>query len=494
MSQLIATVVCILGIAGLFVLDRDRERRTSRMLWVPFLYLLIIGSRSVSSWMGIVPPPDELYGDAIYSSPIDEAVILVLLALGLMTLIARRRKIGPVLKRSLPVLLFYCYGAFSVIWSDTPFFTFKHWTKAVVDLVMALIVLTDMDPVTAIKRILTGAGFILIPLSLLFSKYYPALGRQFDKSWETIYCGVANTKNWLGVDCMIFGLTSLWCLLEAWGERKSPSRTRRLIAHIAILGMIAVLLKMGYSATASASLVLASGVLVAVFRRKRNMRTAKVHLAVAVALGCALLPLFVLPSLVKDVGKDTTFSGRTVIWHILPRFVDNPWLGAGYETFLSGPRMVQLKAIIDKTFQEAHNGYLEVWLNLGWIGVLLFAFVVVSGYRTAVAAYGRDPVIGSLRMAFFVAVLIEGLTEAPFRMMTPTWFILLWAITDPSIVRSLNPRLDRQKSSMRTKAWFGQPAPKQAVWANSSLIRDSAPTRSEFTEIAEAEQHELSRL
>lgn len=494
MSQLIATILCILGIAGLFVLDRDRERRTSSILWVPLIYLLIIGSRSVSSWLGIAPPPDELYGDAIYSSPIDQAVVLVLLALGLMTLIARRRKVGPVLQRSWAILLFYCYGAFSIFWSDTPFFTFKHWTKAVVDLVMALIVLTDLDPVAAIKRLLARAGFILIPLSVLFSKYYPSLGREFDKSWETVYCGVANSKNWLGIDCMIFGLTSLWCLLEAWGERKSPGRTRRLIAHIAMLGMIVVLLKMAYSATATASLALASTVLVAVFQRKPKVRIARVHLAVATALACALLPLFVVPSLVKDVGKDPTFSGRTVIWHILPRFVENPWLGAGYETFLSGPRMVQLKAIIDKTFQEAHNGYLEVWLNLGWIGVSLFALVVVSGYRNAVASYSRDPATGSLRMALLVAVLIEGLTEAPFRMMTPTWFLFLWAITDHSMARSLNPGRERQKRLLRRKGWFGRRETEEIVYANSSLIRDSAITSSEFTDIDRAELPELSRF
>jgi len=371
MSQLIATVLCILGIAGLFVLDRDRERRTSRMLWVPLIYLLIIASRGVSSWMGIAPPPDELYGDAIYSSPIDEAVILVLLALGLMTVIARRRKVGILLRRNGPILLFYSFSALSILWSDTPYFTLKHWTKAVADLVMVLIVWTDINPLTAAKRLLTRAGFILIPLSILFSKYYPIFGREYNKDWETVYRGVANSKNWLGIDCMIFGLTSLWCLLDAYGERKGTSRTRRLIAHGAILTFVAVLFIMAYSATALSCLALASTVMVVVFRRRPRANTAKVHLAVATALGCALLPFFVLPSLAKDLGKDTTFSGRTKIWHVLPQFVDNPWLGAGYETFLSGPRMIELKAIIDKTFQEAHEGYLEVWLNLGWIGASL---------------------------------------------------------------------------------------------------------------------------
>jgi O-antigen ligase len=110
---------------------------------------------------------------------------------------------------------------------------------------------------------------------------------------------------------------------------------------------------------------------------------------------------------------------------------------------------VELKAIIDKTFQEAHNGYLEVWLNLGWIGVSLFALLVITGYRNAVASFQRDPTIGSLRLAFFVAVLMEGLTEAPFRMMSPTWFLLLWAMTDNSMAVRLSARRERQGQDSR---------------------------------------------
>jgi O-antigen ligase len=192
--------------------------------------------------------------------------------------------------------------------------------------------------------------------------------------------------------------------------------------------------------------------------RPPSAKTARVHFAVLAALCCAVVPLFVAPNLVKDVGRDPTFSGRTAIWHILPSFVRNPWLGAGYESFLSGPRLVQLKAIIDKTFQEAHNGYLEVWLNLGWIGVLLFAVLVIAGYRNAVAAFRQDTAIGSLRLAFLVAVLIEGLSEAPFRMTTPTWFLLLWAMIDNSTVVRLSLQREQQGRSPDASAWFEQSA------------------------------------
>lgn len=428
MSQQIATIIVLIIIVGLFVLDRDRATQTSKGLWLPFIYLLIISSRPVSSWVGIAPP-DAVNG--VYASPIDGAVDVALLILGLMILVTRRRKAGLLLRQSGPILLFYAYAGLSVLWSDFPYVTFKHWSKAVADVVMALIVWTDINPTTAMKRLLTWTGFILIPLSLLFSKYYPELGRGFNKDWEAVYNGVAETKNLLGIICLIAGLALLWRLLTTYRESKSAARTRHLLAHSVLLGLLIVMLRMSHSLTASVCLVLAGGVMVVISPRTASVRPARVHLAVAAALCCAVFPLFIAPSLVQSFGRDTTFSGRTWIWGILPDFVRNPWLGAGYETFLVGPRLVQLKAIIDKTFQEAHNGYLEVWLNLGWVGVLIFAVLVITGYRRVVSGYRRDPTVGSLRVALFVAVIIEGLTEAPFRMLTPTWFLLCWSMIGP---------------------------------------------------------------
>jgi O-antigen ligase len=429
MSPLIATILIGIGIIGLFVLDRNGEAQASKALWIPVVYLCICGSRSVSAWLG-VNPLDEVNG--VYSSPIDAAVNLVLLALGLIVLIARRRQSRLLLRRSGAVLLFYSYGLLSVLWSDLPFITFKHWTKGVEDVVMVLIVLTDKNPIMALRRLLTRSGFVLIPLSLLLSRYYPSLGRGWSKSYEALVIGVTTEKNSLGIICLVFGLGSLWCFLRAYGDRKSAVRSRRLLAHGAMLGIVVWLLEMSHSLTASVSFVLASGVLVLASRLSTRTKTARVHLIVGAALCIALFPLFVAPTLVQSLGRDTTFSGRTKIWHILPGLVKNPWLGAGYETFLVGDRLVQLHSIIDKTFQEAHDGYLEVYLNLGWIGVSLFVLLLATGYQKIVAAFRRDPAGGSLRLAFFVAVLIEGLTEASFRMLTLTWFVLLWAIISAS--------------------------------------------------------------
>ena len=77
---------------------------------------------------------------------------------------------------------------------------------------------------------------------------------------------------------------------------------------------------------------------------------------------------------------------------------------------------------------EAHDGYLEVYLNLGWVGVGLISFVLISGYQRAVAAFSRDPAVGSLMLAYVATAAVYSVTEAGFRMLDPIWIFLLFAV------------------------------------------------------------------
>jgi O-antigen ligase len=423
--KLIATLGCIIGIAGVFWLDRDKNARNSKALWILVIYLLMISSRSVSGWLGV---GGETSADGIYSSPADAALNFVLLGLALIVLVFRSSKVTFLLRGNRSVLVFYAYAALSMMWSDFPYVTLKHWTKGVEDVLMVLLVLTERDPVMAMRRILTCAAFILIPVSPLLSLYYPALGRVFTKGGVPEFVGVTTQKNQLGQTCLIFGVGVLWCFLTAYRERTAAARRRRLLAHGVMLGIVWWNLHLCQSLTSTVALVLAGVVMVLASRRSISAKPARLHLLVAAALGIAVVPLFVAPNLVETMGRDATFSGRTEIWTILPTLVSNQWFGAGYETFLMGPRLVAARAMMDASFQEAHNGYLEIYLNLGRFGAFMFACLLIAGYRKLIAGVRRDPAVFSLALAFFVGVLIEGLSEAPFRMLTPTLFSLLWAI------------------------------------------------------------------
>ena len=116
--------------------------------------------------------------------------------------------------------------------------------------------------------------------------------------------------------------------------------------------------------------------------------------------------------------------------------------GAGFETFWAGPRAKEVE--IKNTAaggiggpHEAHNGYIEMYLNLGWIGVALIALILGQGYRRAVGAFRHDPGLGALLVAYVVTSVTYNITEAGFRMLDPLWVFLLLSVIGANRIISL---------------------------------------------------------
>ncbi len=194
MNTHIATVIYLAGIVGLFWLDRDKKVHTSRAFLIPLAWYLIVGSRPVSQWFN--EGPSIASNENLEGSPLDAAIFGALLVIAIAVLIARRRQVAPYLKKNGPILLFFGYCLLSILWTDDPFIAFKRWTKAIGDLCVVLVVLTEKDQLTAMKRFYTWTGFILLPLSLLFIKYYPDLGRSYNPwTWAPMFGGVTLFKN-----------------------------------------------------------------------------------------------------------------------------------------------------------------------------------------------------------------------------------------------------------------------------------------------------------
>src|SRR5205814_1506341 len=211
---------------------------------------------------------------------------------GLVILIARGRKVGPLLRQNYPIVLFFGFAALSVFWSDFPFVTFKHWAKGIGDVEMVLIVLTDVDPLGATKRLLARVGFLLVPLSVLYCKYYPSIGRLLTRSWLNTYIGVTTQKNMLGWLCLLLGLGFLWRIRELYHDRENPRRKRRILAHAIVLRMLLWLLQMSASMTSFASLLMAGVVMILASQPMFLRNRAAVHVLVGAMLGISIFALF----------------------------------------------------------------------------------------------------------------------------------------------------------------------------------------------------------
>jgi exopolysaccharide production protein ExoQ len=437
-----ATVLFTVGIAGLFWLDRDGSARTSKALWLAVMWLLINGSRSVSGWFGMGVGM-EIPGQIPPSSLLDQLVAGGLILSGAIVLTRPSRDVKGLLKASWPIVLFFSFALASIMWSDFPGWGFKRWVRALGDVVMALIVVTDPQPTVAIKRLLSRVGFVLLPASVLLIKYYPDLGRGFS-DWggdAIINTGVTTNKNSLGSLVFLIGLGTLWQVLSLLNDREQPHRARRILAQCTLLAFGVDLLYAAHSATSGAAFTLGAGVLLVITRPFFRDRPAAVHglvLSVLMVGGITVL-LGGKDDAVKAMGRNPDLTGRTEIWKTVIPLVPNSIVGAGFETFWIGPRVKNFYENYGGVHMtnEAHNGYVEAYLNLGWVGVGIVALILWQGYRKAVKAFRYDSGVGALLVACILALSAYNIGEAGFRMLNLTWFFLLLSILAASRVVSL---------------------------------------------------------
>jgi O-antigen ligase len=430
MPPRIAAWLFAVGILGLFRLDREPGARTSPALWLASAWIFFGASRNPMQWLG-GGVEVETPGQYLEGSPVDRLILSVLLASGLAVL-ASRRQVRAFLGANLPVVLFFAYCALSALWSDFPFVAFKRWTKALGNLTMVLVVLTDPSPAAAMRRLFSRIGFLLIPLSVLFIKYYPELGRGYSRwTWEPFFTGAATEKNALGCICMIFGLASFWRFVGAFHRTDASPRGGHLLAHGVILAMTGWLFWMADSSTAFACFSVGALLILVMMTWGAN-RPAAAHVFLGSMVLAGIL-MFVFRDayavVVQALGRDVTLTGRTDIWAELLAIKINPWLGTGFETFWLGERAEYFWNKYYFHPNQAHNGYIETYVNLGWVGVGLLTLMITSGYRNIVDTLRQDPQAGALKLAFFAVALIYSMTEAAFKVMHPVWIAFLLAVT-----------------------------------------------------------------
>lgn len=465
MTLWLATLGFVVAIGALFALNRDRKVHTSAALWVPVAWLLIAGTRNVSEWLGLSAPGD-VADRYMEGSPVDRVVLTAIMVCGLIALAGRSKRVGSVLRANAPIIAYFLYCAVSILWSDFALVAGKRWFRSLGDVIMVLVILTDRNLVMAIKRVLNRVGFLLLPISILLIRYFPDKGRSYGMDGVQYWTGVTTGKNSLGMICLIFGLASLWQLLFTYRNRDEVGRTRRLAAHATMVAMALWLLWIADSKTSLSCFVLIGGLMTVTtfFSFARKPAVLFLMIFALVSISFTILFLGVGGGALEAIGRNQSLTGRTDVWKLVVGFVENPWVGAGYESFWMGKRLTDIRKII-QGLNQAHNGYIEIYLNLGWVGLILLGGVILTSGRRIILGFRGDPELSTITTAYFVVAVIYNFTEGMFKMMTPVWIAFLLATMAVPRMRSrkaptvalkppeTNFEVDLPQLDQRTESW-----------------------------------------
>jgi O-antigen ligase len=188
--------------------------------------------------------------------------------------------------------------------------------------------------------------------------------------------------------------------------------------------MIAYLLRKSHDATATLCLLIAIVLIFVAGRRWINKKLIGTYVLAAVAgLVVAEFAFGIFEQVGDLTGHQATLMGRMELWRQCLAIDTNPIFGVGFESFWLGDRLHLLKEGRPWQPNEAHNGYLETYLNLGVVGLFMLVGLIIATFRKIRLDLFRNPDWGRFQLGFLAALVFYNLTEATFKGLSLTWFI-----------------------------------------------------------------------
>lgn len=336
-------------------------------------YLPISGTRD-SSLQTMVSGSDTLAGQVFLVGM--WAVALLIMAPWTRTIIATCTRMKAMV--CLPAL-----ALVSIAWSQDPGNSFR---KGIFLLLGTLFGFYLVRKYAAIDLgqifVMTGvcAGVLGIVVSILLPEY----GRDAfnGDAWQ----GIFRSKNGCA-QVMLF-------LLSPAAAFSFPTRGMEMVRFL-LFPVAAVLLVMSMAKTLwllAPGFLLLMGALAALrrFNRRDVVFAFGGGLALLVVAGFAVP--YILPLVLSSLGKDSDLSGRMPLWtSAMVSILKRPLLGYGYAAFWTGLKGESLNIFMSTHFEiyQAQNGLLEVWLEMGLVGVTLVLLTLGKAVKDAVTCIQR---------------------------------------------------------------------------------------------------------
>lgn len=306
------------------------------------------------------------------------------------------------------LVAFLALAATSVLWSVAPEVTLRRSFGLLGTVLVALLFAQRLEPVEfldAVRRAMLIVAVCSLVLWLLGD------ARAIDPTHDSLR-GVVATKNTLG---RVMGLGLLAASATAFIDR---SRGRR-----AVLSAIPMVLALGLTDSAGGAViaVLVLGLMTGAVLWSAS--TGRIFLvgSGALVLGAVAFafPTTTTEDVVTLIGRDLTFTGRTDIWTLaLDAFAQRSALGYGFGAFWheDGPiEAARIAALLYWPVPNAHNGLLDVALDLGVAGAVL-ALLVLGGLlaRGVLDARVGRRQSAVIRISIGLLVLASNLVESSF--------------------------------------------------------------------------------
>jgi exopolysaccharide production protein ExoQ len=402
----------------------------------------------VYAWLALLPTLFITVSGRIesYSGPVafrftameEDSLVRRMMRLGcsllvLFLLSTRFREIAGACRRAKFFLVLPGLAFASALWSQNPVHTLVDASNLGLTTLFA-VYLYVRYPGKRLIEFLTFAAAISLLLSAFLVIFVPSAG--IDEFQQDAWRGIFGQRNNCAVVCTLFLVLGLHYRAHSFMQQIVRG-TVLLLAPVFILMSGS---RTGWVLTALALVLTYSMRLIA---RVRSLDRIAFLMALAVPTALAIgLVATNFNQILAVMDKDPTMTQRTVIWaEVIPSIAKHPLQGYGYSSFWAGLNGESMQTVLTTGWMEgqAQDGYLDVLLELGLIGLVPLVWMFVRAFAQAAKALERK-VAGTVVLAATVLlplILVENIGESS--LVTPLgipWFYALLAFLILAFSRS----------------------------------------------------------
>ncbi|NNK78434.1 MAG: O-antigen ligase family protein, partial [Litoreibacter sp.] len=208
--------------------------------------------------------------------------------------------------------------------------------------------------------------------------------------WEDAWRGTFSHKNGMGASCMFMMIYSVSAAVVTKG---------RLRAFFLAIGLGAALLLIASQSRTSQGIAVVS--MTAFLSGLALHRWATFWgllyvggLIIAICVAFFLFSTEIITPVFELLQREPTLSGRLPLWDATwPYVMERPWLGYGYKAFWEPDAVAVIKISLDPRIgyisHYSHSGLIELMLDTGLVGTVLFATLLVRLFVTVGSGF-RD--------------------------------------------------------------------------------------------------------
>jgi len=381
-------------------------------------------------------------GDTLDGDPRTQVFLAMCYLAVIVIAIVHFRWIVAVGRRNPAVFALLAVACASVLWAQMPDLVVRR-AIAVAGATLFGIVVAIRLPFAEQLKLFRWAVRIAGGLSLAVLVLAPSAAIVAGAEGSSVR-GIFNHKNHLGAT-MALGALVEWCCPET-------TRKAKVLRSLFIFVYL-VLLVLSNSMT---SVVAFAAAVLVVYAFKLLHARCKLPLPMlfVILLVTACVAIGIESSVTQLLGRSSDLTGRTELWSFTWNMIaKSPWLGFGLSGFWMGAseESLSVQTQLGWTPIYSHNGYLEILLSLGFVGLLLFLIMMGTGIKRVLRrAHAAHSIQDLWPIAFFTFFLVHNLAECTILVQNSLeWSLCIATVisSDGMLLSALSPAAEQREQS-----------------------------------------------